>query len=146
MDGPLADFERAIIETGQPGNVIKKWKGIFADLHVVPGAVAAVSELMSLQQIDVWVLTKCPDGSTYAASEKQDWLKRKFPAFEDHIILTPDKGAIGRPCDVLVDDHFQWANANNFPGTKIEFKALYAKDGSSTNNWPTVLERIRSWL
>lgn len=141
MDGPLADFDRAIIETKMAGNILKGIKGAFRNLNVVPGAKSAVFELLRLP-VDVWVMTKCPDGSTYAASEKQAWLKEHFPVLEDHIILTPDKGAVGTPKDALVDDHFEWANAKNFPGNKIVFKSDYEEDGSSTNNWEHVLGQL----
>lgn len=145
MDGPLADFEREMIRHNQPGNVIKKWKGLFRDLKVVPGAKEAVARIMALP-VDVWICTKAPDGSTFAASEKQEWQQKHFPELKDHIIITPDKGCIGRPCDFLIDDHPEWANASNFPGSLFVFKPVYDKQGNSTNNWNELVERLSAIL
>jgi 5'(3')-deoxyribonucleotidase len=143
MDGPLADFDRAIIETGTPGNVLKLQPGVFRNLKVVPGAKSAVARLRALA-VDVWIMTKSPDGSTLAASEKQAWQQEHFPELRDHIIITPDKGCVGRECDFLVDDHPEWANARNFPGTVIKFIPVYDTDGESSNNWNEIVERLRA--
>jgi 5'(3')-deoxyribonucleotidase len=143
MDGPLADFDKEIHRHGQPGNVIKKWKGLFRDLEVVPNAKWAVTQILKLD-VDPWILTKTPDGSTFAASEKQDWQKFHFPEFQDHIIITPDKGVVGTERDVLIDDHPEWANAMAFPGTIIRFVNKYEPDGSSTNNWTDIVAQLHN--
>lgn len=142
MDGPLADFERVMIERQIPGSKLKLIPGTYRSLPIVKGAKAAVTEMLTWK-VDVWVLTKCPSQNTLAAGEKQEWLHHHFPELQDHIIITPDKGAIGRPCDTLVDDHFAWANANNFPGHKVEFTYKYDSYGGSTNNWSSVLSALR---
>ncbi len=143
MDGPQADYEREMILSGIPSKRLKLIKGTYLRLTVVPGAREAILALLELP-IEVWTMTKPPDGGLYAATEKIQWQYKHMPELRDRIILTPDKGAIGRPCDYLIDDHPEWANASNFPGTLIKFDAVYATDGSSTNNWPEIVARLRS--
>jgi 5'(3')-deoxyribonucleotidase len=143
MDGPQADYEREIIISGIPSKKLKLIKGTYRRLAVVPHARDSILALLELP-VDVWTMTKAPDGSTFAASEKQAWQYEHMPELRDRIIITPDKGAVGRPCDYLIDDHPEWANANNFPGTIIKHEAVYQPDGSSNNNWPTIVARLQA--
>ena len=142
MDGPFADFEREIIVRGKPGKEVKMIPGIFRNLRLVPGARAAFEALRTLP-IDLWFLTKTPDGNPGASGEKARWQREHFPEVGDHIIISPDKGAVGRPIDTLVDDHPEWANANNFPGEVIKFVPVYDEHGNSTNNWTEILDQLR---
>lgn len=144
MDGPLADFERVMIEKQLPGSKLKLMRGVYRDLPVVKGAKAAVAEML-LWPIDLWVLTKCPSENPYAASEKHEWAREHFAPLWKKIIITPDKGCVGRPCDVLIDDHPEWANANNFPGTMLKFEYKYDSYGGSTNNWDKILNVLRGF-
>lgn len=144
MDGPQADYEREIILSGIPSKRLKHMKGTYARLTVVPNARESILALLELP-VEVWTMTKPPDGGIYAASEKLEWQYKTMPELKDRIILTPDKGAIGRPCDYLIDDHPEWANAKNFPGELIKFDAVYnQRTGESTNNWPEIVAHLRS--
>jgi hypothetical protein len=58
--------------------------------------------------------------------------KRYALILGDHIIVSPDKGAVGTARDFLIDDHPEWANAHNFSGTPIHFK----------NNWSEVCAQL----
>ncbi|MDN8616524.1 hypothetical protein [Variovorax ginsengisoli] len=52
------------------------------------------------------------------------------------MIITSDKGCVGKQRDFLIDDHPEWTNADQFPGTIITF----------TGDWPSVVEQIRFGL
>lgn len=146
MDGPQADYEREMIISGIPSKRLKLIRGTYTRLTLVPGAREAILELLRLKA-EVFTLTKAPDGSVWAASEKMEWQYANMPELRDRIIITPDKGAVGRPCDYLIDDHPEWANAKNFPGTIIKFDAVYdQKTGRSTNNWEQIVYQLYSKL
>ena len=120
MDGVLADFEKA---AGHEGIHPKQFKGIhgaYAMLPVITGAQEAVERVIKMGY-ESFVCTKIPDENPSAATDKIWWIKKKFPMLHGRVFIVPDKGAIGRPCDFLIDDHLEWANAHNFPGTKIPF-------------------------
>ena len=144
MDGPLADFWGACVREGMEPDQFKLCRGIFERLPIVPGAVEAIHTMRAMP-VDVWLLTKAADGNVWCHSEKRIWQQRVFPELGDHIIITPDKGCIGRPRDTLIDDHPQWANANNFPGNIITFVVKHDSRGNHlSNNWPEVLESVRT--
>lgn len=131
MDGVVADFERAARERSMDPAHFKLVAGAYLDLHPVPGALEAVEAVASAGFL-VFLLTKPPSANPYAASEKLLWARRHLPALEDRVIITPDKGAVGLPRDFLVDDHPEWANARNFPGTVLQF----------SGDWAPILEAI----
>ena len=120
MDGVIADFERDMIEKGLSAKQLKVIPGSYRNLRPMPSAVEGVHKIIELGFF-VIVLTKIPSENPFAATEKILWLNEHFPILEDHIIITPDKGCVGERRDFLVDDHPEWANAHNFPGTIIKF-------------------------
>lgn len=120
LDGPIADFAFRMAETGLPGSELKLIAGVYRNLPVVPGAVDAMHLLWRLG-FHVWFLTKIPDENPLSATEKILWMQEHFPAQAERIILSPDKGCVGTVQDYLIDDHPEWANAHNFPGTIIKF-------------------------
>ena len=126
MDGVIADFDRAAREHEMEPKHFKRVAGAYLDLEPMPGAVEAVAHLESAGFL-VFALTKVPRSNPYAATEKLLWARRHFPSLEDRIIITPDKGAVGTARDFLVDDHPDWANAHNFPGTVVHFTGDWAK-------------------
>lgn len=125
MDGVLADFERSAHEHSMDPAHFKRVAGAYLDLPVVPGALEALGSIERAGFL-VFVLTKIPASNPYAATEKLLWARRHLPALEDRIIITPDKGAVGRSRDFLIDDHPEWANARNFPGTLLHFSGDWA--------------------
>lgn len=124
MDGVLADFEWAARYQNLHPKELKKIPGIYRHLPIFPGAPDFVKFVKALD-FEIFVCTKCPKENTTAASDKWMWLNDNFPIFEDHIIITPDKGCIGSNKDYLIDDHPEWANADKFSGTICHF----------TGNW-----------
>lgn len=120
MDGPLADFERAVKIENSSIDIHKKIAGAYMRLPVTNGAQEAVRKIISLG-FEPFSLTKIPRSNPYAATEKLLWTDINFPELHDRVLIVPDKGAVGRSCDILIDDHPEWANANNFKGTIIKF-------------------------
>jgi 5'(3')-deoxyribonucleotidase len=120
MDGVVADFSKAVTKSGLSHAEYKLLRYAFADLDPMEGAKEGIAKIMDLG-FEVFICTKIPSGNPLAATEKVEWINKHFPHLGDRIIITPDKGCVGRGCDVLVDDHPEWANAHNFPGAIIRF-------------------------
>lgn len=123
LDGVLADFDKACEKRQIKPKEAKHIAGFYKSLDVLPKAIEAISIIESMGY-DVWILSKCPDNNTQAASEKMEWVTEHFHHLKNKVIITPDKGAVGTDKDYLIDDHPQWANANNFPGTIFEFTSI----------------------
>ena len=121
MDGVVADFETAMNEAGSTPSEFKLRAGVYRNLPLIDGALEAIAELIDAD-VEVWFLTKPPGKNPYSTTEKLQWVKEHFPELYERVIITPDKGAVGTSRDILVDDHPEWANANNFPGTIIKFE------------------------
>src|SRR5574338_256770 len=126
MDGVLADFDRECEYEGVTPNVLKRRAGTYRELDIIPGALVAVNDIERFG-FDVFILTKIPDANPYAATEKLLWVREHFPQLSTKVIITPDKGAVGTKRDILIDDHPEWANANNFPGTVIKFEGNWKR-------------------
>ena len=131
MDGVIADFDNAIINTGLVGKSLKMVKGIYTELDIFPGAREGVSSLFDMG-FQIHIATKIPDDNPYAATEKLLWLRRHFPELAVNVTITPDKGQLGLPEDYLIDDRPHKANIENFQGTLLHFgeKGIY-KDWNS---------------
>lgn len=132
MDGVLADFDGMCKLMETTPQKLKLCKGAYLELGVLPGAIKAVETIESYG-FYAFILTKIPRENMDAASEKLYWVKKHFPHLHDRVIITPDKGAVGTVDDILIDDHPEWANANNFPGTVVRF----------TNNWDHILQCLQ---
>ncbi len=129
MDGVLADFE---LEAEQRNVTFKELKNMidaYRHLPIMAGAKEAVKRFIDAGY-EIFILTKIPSKNPYAATEKIFWLQDHFPEVGDHIIISPDKGALGQPGHILIDDHPEWANAHNFKGQVIKFE----------RNWNVVFE------
>lgn len=133
MDGPLADFDLYCTQRGLDPKEAKRYSDTYLNLPPTKGAIEHVAELLEMNKLYLFVLSKIPAENPGAATEKHFWLERYFPPLASRLILSPDKGCVGTPRDFLVDDHPEWANAHNFPGTILHF-------GSPTcRNWGDVL-------
>lgn len=144
QDGPLADFDFYCNEVVFEHPVhVKRYAGTYLNLPVTDGALAAVKLLTTRKDIDVWVLSKAPSENLSAASEKHYWLDKHFPILAGKLIITPDKGCVGKFDDFLIDDHPEWANANNFGGEVIRFKTNLMAAGM---NWEEILEFLDNRL
>jgi 5'(3')-deoxyribonucleotidase len=133
QDGPMAQLEEAATAAGLSIKEFKCNPDAYLHLPVEPGVREAIAELTAMGLL-VFVMTKIPLSNPRAATEKLLWVGREFPPLLDRTIITPDKGAVGTFRDFLVDDHPEWANAHNFPGTILVY----------TRNWPAIVEQIRA--
>lgn len=119
-DGPIADFDLALSQSGMHTDDFKHLPGVYLWLGVTPGAAEAIAQLWKLDLADklrLWVLTKTPSNSPYAYTEKVLWYRQHFPFLEDRVILTHDKSLLGTERDFLTDDRPHKANATLFRGT-----------------------------
>ena len=123
-DGPVADFDKALKESGLHTDEFKHLPGIYLWLDVTEGAKQAIETLKKLDDeglIRVWILTKTPSNSPYAYTEKILWYRKNFPWLEDRVIITHDKHVVGGVGDFLIDDRPHKANADKFKGTFMLF-------------------------
>ena len=146
MDGVVADFERMMHEKSLDAHRLKLIPGTYINLEPMPGAINGINQLLD-QGFNIFILTKIPSKNPYAAAEKLMWVRKHLPRLEDHVIVTPDKGCVGRRIDFLVDDHPEWANAHNFPGSIIQFGVDEAEEIEgvklfSSRNW----DELFSWF
>lgn len=118
-DGPIADFDDALKNSGMHADDFKMVAGVYLWLPITKGAENAIGLLKQLDDQDllrVFVLTKTPSGSPYAYTEKILWYRQHFPWLEDRVILTHDKHVMGGANDHLLDDRPHKANADKFKG------------------------------
>jgi 5'(3')-deoxyribonucleotidase len=141
MDGVIADFDAYCKLHDLPPSSAKLRRLAYLSLEPIPGALEAMTNLVVTFPKRVFLLTKIPSQNPHAASEKLLWLREFLPSIADHVIITPDKGCVGRQADVLVDDHPEWANALAFPGKLISF----GEDGDA-KSWAELLPKLISHL
>ena len=121
LDGTAADYFTARTLSGLDFATFNSKPGSFAGLQVMEGTHGGL-QLLEEFGYEVYFLSRPPSGCPAAYMEKAEWVNQHFPQYRDRLILSPDKGCIGRPCDLLIDDHPEWGNAQNFPGTLILHK------------------------
>lgn len=123
-DGPVADFDKALVKSGLHTDEFKHLPGVYLWLSVTPGAEQAIAKLKTYDDrglLRVWIATKTPSSSPYAYTEKVLWYRKTFPWLEDRVILTHDKSVLGGTADFLIDDRPHKANAKHFRGTFMYF-------------------------
>lgn len=140
MDGVIADYDKAIMETGLPGNVLKLKQGIYRTLSPVKGALEAIDILLDMG-FDIEVATKCPHDNPYAATEKLLWIAEHKPVLIGHVTTTSDKGQLGTAMDYIIDDRIHKANVSNFKGTILHFGI-----NGSYKEWDSVIQFFVSVL
>ena len=135
MDGPIADFDNFCLATGQEPEHAKLLSGTYIRLQPTADAIESVKTLISLG-FEIFILSKTPSKNPGSATEKFHWLQLWFPdlGLDQRLILSPDKGCFGRECDFLIDDHPEWANAENFKGEIIKFKTDVNEDDPTGSN------------
>jgi len=118
-DGVVADFDKALAESGLTADKFKYLPGVYLWLDVIHSARESIETLKKLDDADkikVWILTKTPSGSPYAYTEKVLWYRKHFPWLEDRVIITHDKHLMGTASDFLLDDRPHKANVQHFRG------------------------------
>lgn len=133
MDGVIVDFDGYIRRHGLTVDQGKYTPGSFSAMHALPGAIDSVQSLIARGH-DVWIATRPVENAAHTYSEKAQWIFTHLPQLANRVILTRDKGLLGGPDDLLIDDRPEKANCMNFPGTVIKFEG----------SWPKVLEQIEN--
>lgn len=143
-DGPVADFDKALKESGLHTDEFKHLPGIYLWLDVTEGAKQAIETLKKLDDeglIRVWILTKTPSNSPYAYTEKILWYRKNFPWLEDRVIISHDKHLMGGQKDFILDDRPHKANADKFKGTFVLFRPEHAKA-----DWELFVDQIENQI
>jgi 5'(3')-deoxyribonucleotidase len=125
-DGVIADFDKALIESGLTADNFKHVEGAYLFLDVMPHATEALSKLRFLEEsglIKVWILTKTPTFCPHSYTEKILWYRKHFPWLENRVILSQDKSLLGDHNDFLIDDRPHKGNVHLFKGTFWLFDA-----------------------
>jgi 5'(3')-deoxyribonucleotidase len=137
QDGPLANYEAGAAARDIPCVEAKLVRGFYRDLPIVKGAEAAIREMLTWEDTELFVATKIPDKNPWAATEKLLWINDTFPELEERVIITPNKACLGTPADYLIDDRAHKADAKYFSGTFIHFLTPAYPD------WDSVLAVLR---
>lgn len=135
MDGVIVDFDRAAKEQAVAGDVLKTMKGAYLRMEAVDGALTAVRSIIGMGY-DVWIATKPPTGIAWAYADKAAWIFQHLPELSRKLVITHDKGMLGGPADILIDDRPHKANCEAFQGLLLRF-------GHDGMNWPRVLAILR---
>lgn len=151
QDGPLADFDSAVnnnvrgIWQDDPPEMFEK--GFFRNLPVTRGAKDSIAELLSMQNVELYVLSKptvkrpSDVGEFFCPSEKYEWLHEHFPELVSRTFLACDKGHIKAPSDAtrftLIDDYKEkWEPL--FQGEFLHFDVR-----NDEMSWKSIMELIR---
>lgn len=135
MDGVIVDFDAMAKAMDMAGEKLKTMPGAYRHMDPIPGALAAVRSIIGMG-FEVWVATKPPTGIAWAYADKAAWVFEHLPELKRRLVLTHDKGMLGGPDDVLIDDRPHKANCEEFQGQLIRFGIDYA-------GWPEVLDTLR---
>ncbi len=129
MDGVIADYELGAAAAGIEPDQFLNEPGAFRDLALMPYAYDAVHRLKDHLGLHRLKFLSKPADERWDASclEKLDWMAEHFPSIpQSHIHLVKDKATRGMADDLLVDDHPEWSNAENFPGHVLKFEGPHS--------------------
>lgn len=122
MDGVLADFDGAIPNI-QKGVLAPEayLQGFFRNLKVMPNARWGVSELLKMEEYDLFIASKPMNKNVFSATEKFQWVNEHFPELSKKIFLTCDKGHLNGHY-LIDDDKERWEK--KFRGIFIHFDKM----------------------
>ena len=133
MDGVIVDFEAQMIKLNVTAMELKRMRGAYLDMPVIPGAIGGIRSLIGMG-FEVWIATKPPTGVPWAYGDKAQWVMNNLPELKRRIIITHDKGLLGDENDYLIDDRPFKANCHKFKGKFLHFTDEF--------HWKQVLERL----
>lgn len=114
--------------------------GFFRTLPVMPGAVAAIAELM--KHFEIYIVSAAMEFPK-SLPEKHEWLQEHFPFISwRNIIFCGDKSIIN--ADYMIDDHPK--NLDNFKGRTIMFNCSHnanVNHHQRVMSWAEVLEVLK---
>lgn len=134
LDGVVVDFDGYKHAHNLTGDEVKRRPGAYLEMKPLPGAIEAVRSLIGMGY-EVWIATEPPTGIPHAYADKVACVLKYLPELSRRIILTHDKGLLGRVGDYLIDDRPHKARCEFFSGRLIPF------GGEVT--WDTVLNTLR---
>lgn len=125
MDETLVDFlsSRHIPKNQklQVDHPAIRYKGFFAELDPMPGALKAVEDIESMDKFDIYLLSVPVADSPTSYQEKSEWVHKYLPNLANKLVLTQDKTL--HKGDFLIDDNLKW---QDFDGEFIHFnRGLY---------------------
>lgn len=138
MDGVLCDFETAFIrdkalftDTAYP----QSRQGFYLNLSLILGAQDAMNVLLTVDNIDPFILTAPSIYNPLSYTEKRLWVENHL-GFEwvKRLIISPDKSLLKG--DVLIDDHDSGRGQEQFEGRLLHFGSEAYPD------WKSVLTEI----
>lgn len=138
LDGAVADFARGARACKMNPDDYTTMPGAYRHLHVVPGVEQGLAALEASGWA-VWIVTTPPANNPHAASEKLLWLHERWPGLRHRVVITFDKGRLGKPGDLLIDGSYQ-TNANAFRGRFVGFGP-----GLEVEDWATLVQRLPEW-
>lgn len=118
MDGVIANYHDARKASGLDYNDFNASHGAFANLPLLDYSHDGIKFLEEMGY-EVWICTRPPHRFPQAYADKVEWLNHHFPSLTARVIMTPDKGCLGKSGDLLIDDHPDTNNGRNFGGTLI---------------------------
>lgn len=118
MDGVIADYTAAHAASGLSYNEFNSNRDSFRNLAVMDGSHAGMALLVELGY-EVWILTRPPAKVPHGWMDKVSWILEHFPRLAGRVIMSPDKGCVGREGDLLIDDSPESNNGINFRGRLI---------------------------
>lgn len=110
MDNTICDFSGSIAhkywekKERNPSGMFEK--NFFRDLEPLPGAIAAIKELINSNLYDIFILTQPVSSLPSSYAEKAAWVLTYLPELKDKIIMCQDKKMIKG--DILIDDDEKW--------------------------------------
>lgn len=135
MDGVLANFDGGVgrpnFDPDPPEMFVK---GFFRNLKVMPGARAAISAILEMSHIDLYIGSKPTTSNPHCASEKVEWIGEHFPELLKKMLLICDKTLLRG--DLLIDDDQKW---KGFNGLFIHFNPE-----DSEKCWETIVRFLRT--
>lgn len=149
LDGVLSNFDGRVSEiighfnpTYDEVREAMKTPGFFRSLAVLPGALEAIAVVEAMIPGQVRILSavpySVPELAVTAREDKKAWLREHLPHLADTAHIVPDKGCIGTPSDLILDDHIDWNGCDRFPGMKIEY--------TGPESWLKLMEEISKKL
>jgi len=101
MDGVIADFDGALaLPVRDPPEMFIK--GFFRNLKVMPGAINAVNQLLTMEHLKLYIGSKPSTDNLHSSMEKYEWIAEHFPPLLKRIVLVCDKSLLRG--DYLIDD------------------------------------------
>ena len=123
MDDVLCDYSSKILEekNKSPATLYpQSVPGFFRGLEPIEGAIDAVKQLRTQEDVDVYILTAPSTKNPLSYTEKRLWIEDKLGSeMTTNLIICSHKGLLKG--DILIDDHASGRGQELFEGKLIHF-------------------------